>query len=781
MNSSERLFESEELHRELERLRKENAELRRRLGISVSEPTHNYETKLEERRLDVSPIASLSADSPTADKIALFQNLFRGREDVYAVFWTNERSGKKGYSPAVEDPWNSTKGKPKKYLPLTERVIHDHLVGGKIIGCYPLLKDSRCWFLACDFDKDGWVLDSLAFLDVCKRFEVPAYLERSRSGRGGHVWVFFSSPVSAILARQLGMRLLRETMNVRAEVDLASYDRFFPNQDFVPSGGFGNLIALPLQKKSRAAGNTEFINPEDLELRPYPDQWALLSCVERLTPAYVEALLEKIPALTVGPGVAGTAPLFARKRYPAPKQIRCALAATVSLEKSGVPPWMISQIKHLASFHNPKFYERQKLRLSTFQVPRLIRCYEEDISHIHLPRGILKDIQDVTKEAGSELSVIDQRSYLERISFQFRGSLRPAQEGAVRNLLAHEMGVLVAPPGAGKTIMGCYMLAKRSLPTLILAHRKPILEQWRLQLMELLGLPSWQIGQVGGGRRRRSGIVDLAMIQSLTSIDDLDAFFANYGFIVVDECHHLPAFTFESCIKRAPVRYLLGLTATPYRRDGLQSIITMQCGPIRCELKDVSVDLSLRLNVRETPFAIPTEEHASIQDIFRNLVKDEPRNSLIEEDVIRALNDGRQCLILTQRKEHCRSLADRLVQKGKAPFVLSGAVGKRERSSILEAMENASPQKELVVIATGQYLGEGFDCPRIDTLFLAFPVSFKGKIVQYVGRTLRSYRGKDSVLVYDYFDPKVPILSRMHTRRLKTYKALGFKTDELGR
>jgi len=774
-------FDSEELLRELARLRQENAELRGRLGISVSEPSRSYETKPEQRPLDVSPIALVTTDSPSTDKIALFQNLFRGREDVYAVFWTNERSGKKGYSPAVEDPWNSGKGKPKKYLPLTERVIHDHLVGDKIIGCYPLLKDNSCWFLACDFDKDGWVLDSLAFLDVCKRFEVPAYLERSRSGRGGHVWIYFSSPVSAIMARQLGMRLLRETMNVRAEVDLASYDRFFPNQDFVPSGGFGNLIALPLQKKSRAAGNTEFINPEDPELHSYPDQWAFLSRVERLTPAYLEALLEKIPVIAVGPGMAGTVSLFARKRYPAPKQIRCALGARVSLEKSGMPPWMLSQMKHLASFHNPKFYERQKLRLSTFQIPRFVKCYEEDIYHLHLPRGILEEIRQIAKEAGSELSVVDERSNLEKLSFQFRGSLTQSQESAVKNLLAHEIGVLVAPPGAGKTVMACCVAAKRNLPTLILAHRKPILEQWRMQVMELLGLTSREIGQVGGGRQRRSRIIDLAMIQSLRSIDDLEAFFANYGFIVVDECHHLPAFTFESSIKRAPARHFLGLTATPYRRDGLQSIITMQCGPIRCELKDFPADLSLRLNVRETPFAVPTEERPSIQDIFRNLVRDESRNSLIEEDVIRALNDGRQCLILTQRTEHCRSLADRLMQKGKVPYVLSGAVGKRERSSILAAIENASPQKELLVIATGQYLGEGFDCPRIDTLFLAFPVSFKGKIVQYVGRTLRNFRSKSSVRVYDYLDAKVPVLSRMHARRLKTYKALGFKADELGR
>jgi superfamily II DNA or RNA helicase len=566
-------------------------------------------------------------------------------------------------------------------------------------------------------------------------------------------------------------------MNVRANLDLASYDRFFPNQDFMPTGGFGNLIALPLQKKSRASGHTEFINPEDPELRPYPDQWAFLGRIRRLTQPDLEALLEKIPGLTIGPGTARTVSVFVRKRYPAPKQIRCTLGAAVSLEKSGIPPWMLSQIKHLASFHNPKFYERQKLRLSTFQVPRFVRCYDEDVYHLHLPRGILQDIREVTKDAGSDLSVIDQRPTSERLAVQFRGLLTPSQENTVQNLLAHEMGVLVAPPGAGKTVMGCFVVAKRSLPTLILTHRKPILEQWRAQLMTLLGLPSRDIGQIGGGRKRLSGIVDLAMIQSLTSIDDLESLFANYGFIVVDECHHLPAFTFENCLKRAPVRHILGLTATPYRRDGLQSIITMQCGPIRCVLDKVPADLSLRLNVRETRFALPNEQQTSIQDIFRNLVKDDTRNSFIEEDVIQALNDGRQCLILTQWKEHCRLLADRLIQEGKVPFVLSGAVGKRERSSILEAIQKASPQKELLVIAIGEYLGEGFDCPRIDTLFLTFPVSFKGKIVQYVGRTLRSHRGKDKVMVYDYLDAKVPILSRMHTKRLKTYRALGFEEE----
>jgi len=773
-------YKSSDLREEVEQLRRENAALRRRLSLYVGDPSQTRSPKTESVSIGIRPIASLTADSTSAEKIALFRDLFRGRDDVFAVYWVNEGNGKKGYSPAVEDPWNSRKEKPKKYLSVTDRVIHDHLVGERVLGCYPLLKDNTCWFLACDFDKDGWVLDSLAYLESCNRFGVPAYLERSRSGRGGHVWIFFARPLPAVMARQLGMRLLRETMNVRADIDLASYDRFFPNQDFVPSGGFGNLIALPLQKKSRADGNTEFINPDDPELSPYTDQWDFLSRIERITATQLEVLLEKVPALMVGAGIEKQVSPFVRSRYPAPKQLQCIFGARISVEKSGMPPWLLAELKHLASFHNPKFYERQKLRLSTFQTPRLIRCYEEDIYHIHLPRGLMKDVQQVAQRAETELVVTDRRQTHERLSLQFHGLLTPVQKKAVHRILAHEMGVLVAPPGAGKTVMGCYILAERNVPTLILAHRKPILEQWRRQLGDLLCLPSRDIGQEGAGRSRLSGIIDLAMIQSLTGLDDLESFFSRYGLILIDECHHIPAVSFESCIKKSSARYFLGLTATPYRRDGLQDIITMQCGAVRYTIEPNRADLSLVLKVRETPLTVSDNEANSIQDIFHDLIKDDRRNAMITDDIVSAMVRGRQCLVLTQRKEHCRLLADRLIQRGRTPFILSGEVGKRERSAIIENLRNTSAEREILVIATGEYLGEGFDCPRIDTLFLTFPVSFKGKIVQYVGRTLRSYPGKAVVEVYDYCDTEVPVLSRMYSRRLKTYKALGFNADGMG-
>lgn len=790
--------ELEEARQEIERLRQENARLRKKLGMEVSEPKADYNqsglsssgpgSRVEETQearsygghglsTSASP-RQIESNFSTQEKIKLFRTLFRGREDVYAVFWSNERTGKKGYSPACEDPWSSRKGKPKKYLPLIDEVILSHLSGEKVVGIYPLRKDDTCWFLACDFDKEGWALDALAFLNVCKHYGVPAYLERSRSGNGGHVWIFFSAPVPATPARQLGIRLLKETMVLRAEMDLASYDRFFPSQDFLPRAGFGNLIALPLQKKCRALGNTEFLNPGGAELRPWPDQWAFLSQIKRLGPSQVEALLERVPPVSVGPGKLGSVSPAIRERYPAPKQIRCSLGSTLSIDKSGIPPWLLAQIKQLALLHNPQFYEREKLRLSTWRIPRFIKCYGEDVSHIHLPRGTAEEIKEIVKRAGSKVSLIDRRPVPKKLALKFLGSLVPSQMKAIEAILRYDMGVLVAPPGAGKTVMGCYAVAERNVPTLILAHRKPILDQWRFQIGELLGLPSRLVGQVGGGRNRQTGVIDLGMMQSLKRFDDLEAFFSKYGFIVVDECHHLPAFTFEACVKKASVRYILGLTATPYRRDGLQEIITLQCGSIRHTMEPIENSFSRTLFVRETSFAYSDDGDPSIQEIFRSLVKDDARNELIREDVRQALTDRRRCLILSHWKEHCELLADGLRQHGKTPLVLTGSLGKKTRSAILESIQDMPSDSELLAIATGQYLGEGFDCPQVDTLFLAFPLSFKGKLVQYVGRVLRSHEGKSSVRVYDYVDTQVPILRKMYAKRQKTYRSLGFASEK---
>jgi len=401
----------------------------------------------------------------------------------------------------------------------------------------------------------------------------------------------------------------------------------------------------------------------------------------------------------------------------------------------------------------------------------------EDVSHIHLPRGTAEEIKEIVKRAGSKVSLIDQRLVPKKLALKFLGSLMSSQMKAVEAILRYDMGVLVAPPGAGKTVMGCYAVAERNVPTLILAHRKPILDQWRSQIAELLGLSSRLIGQVGGGRHRQSGVIDLGMMQSLKRFDDLEAFFSKYGFIVVDECHHLPAFTFEACVKRASVRYILGLTATPYRRDGLQEIITLQCGSIRHTMEPIENSFSRTLFVRETSFAYSDDGDPPIQEIFRSLVKDDARNELTRADVCQALTEGRRCLILSHWKEHCELLADGLRQRGKTPLVLTGSLGKKTRSAILGSIQDMPSDSELLAIATGQYLGEGFDCPQVDTLFLAFPLSFRGKLVQYVGRALRSHEGKSSVRVYDYVDTQVPILRKMYAKREKTYRSLRFVPD----
>jgi superfamily II DNA or RNA helicase len=770
MSGSDVQHRLDEALSELERLRAENERLRTLLALAQGTRAiigaGNGEAHPPRLLLD----SGASAD----EKVALIRSLFRGRDDVYALRWENTRTGKSGYVPATAGGW--TKTEPKTYLSLTDEAIVRHLRGRESIGIYPLLEDDTCWFLACDFDGRTWQLDALALLEACAEHEVPAALERSRSGEGAHVWIFFSAPVAAGSARRLGALLLREAMARRAELDLASYDRLFPNQDFLPEKGFGNLIALPLQGRSRTAGSSVFLDPKTSE--PARDQWALLGSIERLAPERLEQILAETAELAVGPA-ALTSRAAAKRDERAPAQVVCTIGADLAIPRAALPPSLLAELKHLASLHNPLFYERQRLRLSTHQTPQLIRCYEEDLTHLHLPRGLLAQLGDAVASAGSRLVTEDRRPTPAQLQLEFHGELTPLQETAVAAMLAHDEGVLVAPPGTGKTVIACALIAQRKLPTLILAHSKPLLEQWRTQLQALLALPAKEIGQLGGGRRKRTGIVDLAMIQSLKAIDDLNEFFSAYGLVVVDECHHLPAFSFEAAIRRAPVRHFLGLTATPYRRDGLQEIVTMQCGPIRQRIatsEGPGGEIDLQLTVRETGFATATAE-TLIQEVFRLLVEDKERSALVCADVLDALAGGRRCLVLSQWKQHCRLLADQLRSSGVAPLVLEGGLGKRARTALLEQIEATPPEEPLAVVATGQYLGEGFDCPQLDTLFLAFPVSFKGRLVQYTGRLMRAHERKTTVQVYDYADVRVPVLRAMHARRLATYKTLGFTRE----
>ena len=776
MSESDLKHRLDQSAREVERLRAENERLRTLLGLSQRSPSIRIAAGMNGRAPAPLREALVHGTSSRAEKVGLIRSLFRGREDVYALRWENTRTGENGYVPAVVGGWSGARGGPKTYLHLADETIEEHLRGRESIGVYPLLEDDTCWFLACDLDGRTWQLDAAALLEACADKGVPAVLERSRSGDGAHVWIFFSAAVAAASARRLGALLLRDAMSRRGELDLASYDRLFPNQDFLPQKGFGNLIALPLQGRCREAGTSVFLDPVTFE--PALDQWALLSSHARLPSEQLEALLADSNDVLVGPAAITKRAEDRNSRPPA--AISCTIGADLAIPKAGLPPALLAELKHLASIHNPLFYERQRLRFSTHQTPRLIRCYDETLTHLKLPRGLREQLELAIRAAGSQLVIDDRRPTHDLLPLEFAGALSPLQETALAAVLASDDGVLVAPPGTGKTVIACAVVAARRLPTLVLAHSKPLLEQWRTQLQALLGLSSKQIGQIGGGRRKLTETIDLAMIQSLKAMDDLEAFFGCYGLIVVDECHHLPAVSFESYVRQAPARHFLGLTATPYRRDGLQEIITMQCGPIRHRIASSdgpAGDLSLDLRVRESNLVIAGAAESPIQKVFRLLVDNDARTALICDDVVEALNEGRHCLVLSQWTEHCHLLADGLRARGVSPLILEGSLGKRARAAIIKQIENSPPGEQLAIVATGQYLGEGFDSPQLDALFLAFPVSFKGRLVQYTGRLMRAREGKTTVRVYDYVDSHVPVLRAMHTRRLRTYKSLGFTRD----
>lgn len=718
----------------------------------------------------------MDRSSPSEEKIALFRELFAGREDVYALRWENQRTGKSGWGPAVVGGWANARKPGREYVSFTPEVVEAHLVGNIHAGVYPLLREDRCRQLVCDFDGPGWALDALAYVDAARHARIPVALERSRSGDGAHVWAFFSGPVPASAARLVGVHLLREAMTIRAELDLASYDRLFPTQDFMPKGSFGNLIALPLQGACRKRGTTVFLDPATLE--PYVDQWAFLSSQPRISPGAMTSFATSLPPVAAGPDETSYRRTGLSVPQPKPPEtIRATSGAMLAVERIGIPPALLSALKHLASLHNPEYYEKERLRFSTWNTPRFLRCYRETIDRLLLPRGVTDQAERIVAEAGSRLVVTDERGDPPPIEVALRTQLTDRQRDAVEALIPHELGVLVASPGAGKTVIACGAIARHQVPTLIIVDRQPLEEQWRERLIEHFGIDRKQVGQLGGGRRRTNGVIDIGMVQSLARRDDLPDLTSRYGFVVVDECHHVPAVTFERCVRQIPVTRWLGLTATPYRRDGLQGLISMYCGPIRHRMGSRTSEaptLQLDLVVHPTDHASPDAEDLGIQDVFRGIVEDDQRSEQIGADVVHAVEAGRNCLVLSQWTAHIDRLVACFRARGHEPLVLQGGMGKRARAQVVEQLERSDNEGGILLIATGSFLGEGFDCPSLDTLFLTFPLAFKGRLVQYVGRVLRETKAKSRVEVHDYVDVNVPVLARMHAKRLSAYAGLGF-------
>ncbi|MGB2625734.1 MAG: DEAD/DEAH box helicase family protein [Candidatus Acidiferrum sp.] len=795
-----RLKEADE---ECQRLREENDRLRTILGMDHLAPNETVE------RITSAGTPALIAPTETYTperKIALYRSLFRGREDVFAIRWEG-KGGKSGYSPAGAMDWRAIHaarpedrkrvGRKTRILqPLTDEVIRNHLTGKQTIGIYPLLPDETCWLLAVDFDKNSWMADAAAFAATCRQFHVPAFIERSRSGNGAHVWIFFDRPVSGVDARRLGCALLTRTLEKRHEIGLDSYDRLFPSQDTIPKGGFGNLIALPLQKVPRDRGNTVFL---DELLRPCADQWRFLESIQRIP---VERLANIIREIAPGMNPVGVRFSFAdgdedevpwhwspsRKRAeasiggPLPSIIHLVVSNLVYVERKDLPSGMVDRLVRVAAFQNPEFYRAQAMRLSTYGKPRVISCGEIFPEHVGLPRGCIEDVINVFKAHSVKLQVQDERTAGKKIDVHFQGELRPAQKDALAGVLVHDNGVLCAPTAFGKTVVAASLINVRAVNTLILVHRRQLMDQWRERLAAYLALPIADIGQFGGGKNTRTSLIDVAVIQSLQRRGAIEDFVADYGHVIVDECHHLSAVTFERVLREVKAKYVLGLTATPTRKDGHHPIIHMQCGPIRFHLSArkaaESAPFQHKVFPRLTSFAWKRPENeTTIQDIYAALFSDQSRNDLIVRDLVKCLSSGRSPLVLTGRTEHLNYLAGRLQGICSHSFVMKGGMGVKQRRKLAESLAAVPLDEPRVILATGSYLGEGFDDSRLDTLFLVTPISWKGTLQQYVGRLHRLRENKSEVQVYDYADVSVPILVRMYKKRLAGYSAFGYTVE----
>lgn len=749
--------------------------------------------------------------SPSPAKIALFRSLFRGRDDVYPRRYESRKTGKAGYAPACGHEWvrgicekpriKCTECHNRRFLPVTDTVIRWHLSGydaeGQpfVAGVYPLMQDETCFLLAVDFDKAGWRDDAIAFSDTCRRLNLPAAFERSRSGRGAHVWFFFEEAIPAALARRLGSHVLTETMERQPDIGLDSYDRLFPNQDTMPQGGFGNLIALPLQKGPRQQDNSVFV---DDQLIPWGDQWAFLASVRKIGRSHVERIVQhaerngRILGVRLPPQDDGddepwtTPPSRHRKESPIvgelPETLEMVLGNEIYIAKHGLHAGLRNRLLRLAAFQNPEFYRTQAMRLSTYDKPRVIACAGDHANHIGLPRGCLDEVRQTLTDIGVRTVIRDERHAGRSLDVAFQGELRPEQNVAATAMLAHESGVLAATTAFGKTVVAAWLIAQRGVNTLVLVHRRQLLDQWIERLSTFLGVPARSIGRIGGGRGRPSGLLDVATIQSLIRKGVVDDRIADYGHVIVDECHHVSAHSFEQVVRQAKARFVMGLSATVARKDGHHPIIVMQCGPVRhrvnAKAQAAARPFEHYVLVQPTAFrpqkSPDADKRVEFQNLYQELIDDERRTRRICDDVIESVGSGRSPLVLTERNDHLDRLEHGIASGVRHLVVLRAGLGKKQRQAVVDRLAAIPREEARVILATGKYVGEGFDDPRLDTLFLTLPVSWRGTIAQYAGRLHRLYDGKREVRVYDYADLNVPMLARMFDRRCRGYEAVGY-------
>ena len=805
-------MDADAITRRLHELEEENKQLRALLaehGIPLGACSHDGNIAASHSSKPMDSTVNLSLQ----EKVELFQSLFKGREDVFAKRWCSETTKKSGYQPMCEREWHRELCDKRKYkcsecpnrkfAPLSYEHIFNHLAGkdayGRdVVGLYPLLNDNTCYFLCTDFDdkncEHGYQHDVLAFTGVCKEWGVPCYIERSRSGNGAHMWVFFDAAIAAIKARRLGKLILSEAMNKDVNLSFKSYDRFFPNQDTLPDGGLGNLVALPLQGQARRNGNSVFV---DENFQPYPDQWTFLFGIQKLSEATIDAILQN-HASTLGELTKSSE----GKPWETPKpetidqsdfppSISLTRANMLYIPLSCISAKVINYFKRMAAFHNPEFYAKQGLRLSTYDTTRIVSCSELTDDYLALPRGCEDDVVNIFEANNVECFIDDKTCHGRIINVSFKGELRKEQQQALSNMLSHPVGTLSATTAFGKTVFAIAMIAQRKVNALILVHRKSLLDQWKKQLNDFLEISEvveadsklWKknrspIGELCSGKNSLHGVIDIALIQSCLENNEVKPFVRDYGMVIVDECHHVSSVSFEQVLKQVNARYVYGLTATPIRKDGHQPIIFMQCGKIRYTA-DAKSQMSRQNFIRTliprfTPFRNISPDAKTYTQTIEALSTDEVRNELIVGDAKTIIAEGRTPIILTNLTSHVRVLAELLQPHATHVVSIVGADSAKEKKKAMEKLATIPPSESLIIIATGKYIGEGFDYPRLDTLLLALPISWKGNIAQYAGRLHRDYAGKNEVRIYDYVDIRIPICDSMYRKRLRGYAAVGY-------
>jgi len=772
----------------LESLQAENARL-----IALLE-SHGIAWRASQPTVFVAREPEMSKIS-TPEKVALFRRLFRGRTDIYPVRWEGKTSGKSGYAPTCANEWRAgvcekprikcSECSNRLLIPLTDSVIYKHLAGEHTVGVYPLLTDDTCHFLAVDFDEADWRIDAGAFMQSCQELGVPAALEISRSGKGAHAWIFFTDRVAARDARRLGTAIISHTCSRTRQLELTSYDRLFPNQDTMPKGGFGNLIVLPLQKRPRESGFSVFV---DSKLQPYPDQWGYLASIQPMAPHDIDPTILRVTG--------GVHPLDVtfideedlkepwkrtvvstnKLQGPMPKALTVTVSNMVYLEKATLPQPLANRLIRLAAFQNPAFYKAQAMRLSTWDKARVIGCAENFPNHIALPRGCLEPALELLRANDIHADLCDERHLGEVLDVTFVGVLRADQEVAVAAMCRHDTGVFCAPTAFGKTVTAAAMIARRGVNTLILVNRTELLEQWKERLQSFLNVGKGVIGTIGGGKVKPTGKIDIAVMQSLSRQGNVNPLVENYGQVIVDECHHIGAASFDAILKRVNAKFVLGLTATPIRRDGQQPIIFMQCGAIRhTAVRAASAPHDLKVIPHSRFERIDIAADAGIQDVFRHIANDHTRTGAIAQEVRAAFDSGRKVLVLTERTEHLDAIAATLNDMVPTPFTLHGRMSKKQRSALIADLEALPPEAPRVLLATGKLVGEGFDHPPLDTLVLAMPISWKGTLQQYAGRLHREHVAKTDVRILDFVDTGHPALLRMWDKRQRGYKAMGYR------